>query len=90
MPVEIRYAVYGLVHVDSTGNVLGDKASLKERASASSEFRVFDNTDGKEGGSAAPNSADFPKLAAYLEAEAADGFAVALIDQTQIITQMIT
>jgi hypothetical protein len=90
MPVEVRFAHYGLVQVDPAGNVLGDKATLKQRTVSSSEFRVLDNSDGREGGAAAPNSAGFPKLAAYLEAEAADGFAVAVLDQTHIITHMIT
>lgn len=90
MAVEVRFAHYGLVHVTPTGTVLGDAATLKERTTASSEFRVFDNSDGREGGAPAPNSAGFPKLAAYLEAEATDGFAIAVLDQTYIITQMIT
>jgi len=91
MPVVTRLAVIGLVHVTPVGTVLDDNATLEERASSSSEFRVLDNVDGSaEGGSPAPNSAGHPKLAAYLELEAGDGFAVAVLDQTYIITHMIT
>ncbi len=90
MPVEVRFAHYGLVQVGPTGVVLSDNATLKERTVSSSEFRVFDNTDGKEGGSPAPNSGGFPTLAAYLELEATDDFAIAVLDQTHIITHMIT
>jgi hypothetical protein len=90
MPVVTRFAYVGLVQVLPNGTVLGDKATLKERATASSELRVLDNTTGQAGGSVAPNSGGHPKIAAYLEAEAADGFALATFDQTHIITHMIT
>ena len=90
MAVVTRFAYFGLVQALANGDVLDKNATMKQRASASSEFRVLDNTTGQAGGAAAPNSGNHPKLAAYLEAEAADGFAIAVLDQTHIITQMIT
>jgi hypothetical protein len=51
------------------------------------EHRVIPNLTGA--GSTA-SSADHPTIAAYLDAEAALGFAFAYMDQTQLVTQMIT
>lgn len=92
MPVSIHHVTIGLVWIDSTGNVLvkndpGTKLSDFTKGALTQEHRVFPNLSGP--GSTA-NSNGYPTVAAYLDLEAGDDFAFAYMDQTQIVTQMIT
>lgn len=91
MAVAIHYVNIGLFWVDATGAVIlkdvnGASADDIRRAVAQ-EHRVIPNLSGS--GSTA-NSADYPKIADYLDSEASDDFAFAYMDQTQLVTQMIT
>lgn len=87
--VEIRYVNIGLFHV-SGGNVLlkeDPAVTLKQMAVSSQEHRVIPRTTGP---ASSGNSAGYPDVPTYLAAEAADGFALAYMDQFTIVTQMIT
>lgn len=91
MAVSIHYANVGLVWIDPNGNVIdkndpSTKLSTFEQACLKQEHRVFPNLTGP---GSTVNSQGYPTVAKYLELEAADGFAFAYMDQTQIITQMI-
>ena len=96
MPVAIHYVNVGLFWVDKMNNVV-EKNDPTVRLSKfttrdinraiTQEHRVIPNLTGA--GSTA-SSADHPTISAYLDAEAALGFAFAYMDQTQLITQMIT
>lgn len=91
MAVEIRIAGLKLVNVSSDKKTVIDKDSpgttLAAITKTSKEFRVIRNGTGS---AESPNSTGHPTIEAYLEAEAADNFSLAYIDQSRIITQKIT
>lgn len=91
MAVEIHYVNVGLFHVDPNSDTVLLKNSTttlnSSIARSSQEHRVIPNLTGS---GSTPSSADYPKVADYLAAEAALGFALAYMDQYTIVTQMIT
>ena len=85
MAVEIRRAVFALAQVSPSGTIIDKNApttTIKTMLTASSEFRVS-----ATGGVASSPNATGVTLDAYLIAEASEGFQLAHIDQTQVITQ---
>jgi hypothetical protein len=92
MAVSIHHVTIGLVWIDSTGNVIvkndtATKLSDFTKGAIRQEHRIFPNLTGP--GSTA-NSDGYPTIAAYLDLEAGDDHAFAYMDQTQVVTQMIT
>lgn len=92
MAVEIHYVNVGLFWVDAAGNVIlkddkNTKLSDFTKLAVTQEHRVIPNLDGS---GSTNNSANHPKIEDYLVLEAADDFAFAYMDQTKIITQMVT
>lgn len=92
MAVSIHHVTVGLVWIDSTGNVLvknepTTKLSDFTKGALRQEHRVFPNLTGA---GATASSDGYPTVAQYLDLEAALDHAFAYMDQTQIITQMIT
>ena len=91
MAVEIRVAVLKLVNINGVGDVVDKDApgtTLADIVKApGTEFRVIANGTGA---SESPNATGFPTLEDYLAAEATDSFALAHLDQSRVITQMIT
>lgn len=89
--VEIHYVNVGLFWVDSMGNVIDKNHPSTKletlRLVSTQEHRILANTSGP---CSTINSANFPSIPAYLQAEADDGFAVAYVDQYTVITQKIT
>lgn len=91
MAVVSHVAVLRLVNTNSLGAVV-DKSNpattLADIVKApGTEIRVVENGTGNAESS---NAVGYKTVPAYLEAEAASGFALAHMDQTWIITQMIT
>lgn len=69
-----------LVQVLATGAIKTDNAmSIGEKITANTEVRVRPK-------STVPNSADYPTIEDYIEAEGADGFVLVHLDQTYIVT----
>jgi len=58
----------------------GDNISVRDALTMSTEIRVMAD-------STIPNTANYPNVKTYLEAEAASGFLLAHLDQTYVITQ---
>tara|TARA_R100001244_G_scaffold25113_2_gene25406 strand:- start:68875 stop:69150 length:276 start_codon:yes stop_codon:yes gene_type:complete len=91
MAVASHVAVLKLVNINGIGAVV-DKSdpatTLQDIVKApGTEFRVVENGTGA---AESLNAVGFKTVAAYLEAEASSGYALAHMDQTWIITQMIT
>lgn len=90
--VEIHHVYIRLVWLDAMDNViLKDDVNTSHedmRRAIKQEHRIEPNTP--PGAASTSNSANWPTLRDYLAAEASDGFAVAYMDQFQLITQMIT
>ena len=91
MAVAIHVAVLRLVNINAL-KVVVDKndpaTTLNDIVKApGTEFRVVPNGTGA---SESPNAINFPTIEAYLALEAASDFALAHMDQSRIITQMIT
>lgn len=92
MAVEIHYVNVGLFWVDANGNVIHKGANTTKlsdftKLAVTQEHRVIPNLTGA---GASNNSADYPTIKDYLALEAVDNFAFAYMDQTQLITQMVT
>ena len=92
MPVSIHHVTVGLVWISSTGDVLvkndpSTKLSHFTKGALRQEHRVFPNLTGA---ASSANSANYPTVREYLALEASDDHAFSYMDQTQIITQMIT
>ena len=91
MAVAINVAVLKLVNINALGQIVDkdDKnTTLLDIAKApTKDFRVIPNDTTS---AQSPNAVGFPTIEAYLEAEAASGFALAHMDQSRIVTQMIT
>ena len=89
--VEIHHVNIRLVWLDAMGNVVlkdSNTTSLEDiRRAVTQEHRIEPNLTGS---CSTANSADWPTVRDYLALEAASGFAVAYMDQYQLITQMIT
>jgi len=69
----------GLVHVGPQGSVIQKSESIKAQLNFSTEHRVIPK-------STVPNSADYPTVEAYIEAEAADDFILRHLGQYMIVT----
>ncbi len=77
----INTVMLTLVPIDATGNVVNKNvATIGQMATTSSEIRVMPDA-------AYPNTAGYPTIREYLDLEAADGFLLAHLDQTYVITQ---
>jgi hypothetical protein len=91
MAVSIHYVNVGLFWVNGVGNVVlkNDPATKLDdiKNAVAQEHRVIPNLTGN---AATPSSADYPSIEDYLALEAAADHAFSYMDQTQIITQMIT
>lgn len=88
--VEIHHVYIVLVWVDADGNII-DKNDINTKLNDlknvyTQEHRIEPNLSGP---TSTANSADYPNIRTYLAAEAANGFAIAYMDQYQLITQMI-
>jgi hypothetical protein len=94
--VEIHHVFIRLVWLDAVGKVvLKDNATSMEamKRAVTQEHRIEPYTSGPCSSANSENPVDPDKwltLREYLAAEAADTFAVAYVDQYQVITQMIT
>jgi hypothetical protein len=89
--VEIHHVYIQLVWVDAMGNVIlkNDSSTTIDdiKKAVEQQHRIVANVSGP---TSTINSQNWPKLRDYLAAEASDNFAVAYMDQYQLITQMIT
>jgi len=84
MAVPIHVARVGLLPVDTAGNVVNkNQATIGQMCHASSEHRVLADA-------AIPSTAGSPTPKLYLEREAALGYIAYHIDQTTIVTYLIT
>ena len=69
-----------IVPIDPVGNVVDkNKVSIARMMTASSEIRVLPDA-------ALANTTDYPTVKDYLNREAADGYVLAHLDQTYVIT----
>lgn len=88
--VTIHYVNVALLWIDSVGNVLHKNdptTTLNDmRRASEQQHRIIPRLTGP---CSTANSADYPDVPTYLAAEAADGFALAYMDQYTIVTQMI-
>ena len=92
MAVSIHHVIVGLVWIDSTGSVIvknevTTKLSDFTKGALRQEHRILPNLSGP---GSTPSSTNYPTVAQYLDLEASLDHAFAYMDQTQIITQMIT
>lgn len=90
MAVEIHRVNTGLFSIDGLGNYVDKNdpnTTLSAVMSSSTEHRVIPNVTGP---ASSVNSADYPDINTYLQLEADDDFALAYIDQHEIVTQRIT
>ena len=90
MAVEVRVARVGLVQVSTNGDVFtkNEKRTMKEHLQTETQHRVLDSTAAVH--APAPNSAGYPTIEQYVEAEAGDDFSIAYMDQNMIVTNRIT
>lgn len=82
MAIGIHVVNVGFLKVDAVGNVIpkGNATTpISAHLSSGHEHRVLPDA-------AIPNSADYPTVKTYLEAEAADNYILNHMDQTTIIT----
>jgi len=66
------------VHIDKNGET-NNPATIGEMTDFTNEHRIIPD-------SAMPNTANYPSVTAYLEAEAADNFVLHYMDQNRIVT----
>jgi hypothetical protein len=84
MAIPIHVARIGLMPVNSVGTVVNkNTATIGEMTQCSSEERVIVDL-------LLPNTTANPTPKTYLELEAADGYVVYHLDQTYIITYLIS
>ncbi len=80
MAVGIHIATIVMKPVNQAGQVVNrQQASCAEMLRVTSEMRILEDAT-------IPNTADFPTVKAYLEAEAGDDYVLNHMDQSQIIT----
>lgn len=76
-----RIAKIGPKPVTSIGSVLNKRtASIQEMCQSTQEMRILEDT------TFAPNSVNFPTIEDYILLEAANGYKVAVINQSWVIT----
>lgn len=75
----------GLFKVDATGNVVlkDDSATLRQHLSTGMEHRVIPSAD-------VPTSVGYPTVKEFLVLEAAAGYVLNHMDQTTIVTYLMT
>lgn len=86
MAVSTHYVELGLFHIkpDGTAYQRGNaNMTIKESLNFETQHRVVEDAD-------IPSSIGNPTIKAYLEAEAAEGYRVAIVNQSMVITEKIT
>jgi len=85
MAIGIHIVVVNFVAVDSLGNFLDKNAETTNPATIG-QMTDFSNEHRVMADAAIPNSANYPSVTNYLEAEAADNYVLHYMDQNRIIT----
>lgn len=86
MAVSVHFVYIALIRIAPDGSVYNTSNSsktIKESLNFTTEHRIMPDPT-------IPNSASYPDIKTYLEAEAASGYEPVQVEQTFIVTKMVS